>query len=63
MNDDKTQVRKIDGHRVVFRRTIGWRCDCDEWLARRDCGHALKVAALLTVERAVRARGGSTRRH
>jgi hypothetical protein len=63
MNDEEFQVRQIDGHELIFRVGAGWRCDCDVWRVRRDCEHALKAAALLTVERAVRARGGSTRRH
>jgi hypothetical protein len=61
--DDESPVRQIDGHAVIFRRGEGWRCDCDTWKARRDCEHALKAAALVTLERGMRSQGKSIRRH
>ncbi len=63
MTDDTFQVRLIDGHQVVFRTGAGWRCDCDVWREQRDCAHALKAAALVTIERALQSRGMSIRRH
>jgi hypothetical protein len=63
MSNNESQVRQIDGHDVVFRRGEGWRCDCDGWRARRDCEHALKAAALVTLERAMQSQGKSIRRH
>jgi hypothetical protein len=63
MKDKGSQIRKIEGHDVVFRRGEGWRCDCDGWQVRRDCAHALKAAALVTLEQAMQSRGKSIRRH
>jgi hypothetical protein len=62
MNTDEPQKRNIDGEQVVFCRGEGWRCGCTDWAARRECQHVLKAAALITLERAVEERGGSSRR-
>lgn len=39
---------QIDGHRVVFYRGIGWRCDCETFQLRGECAHTIKASALLT---------------
>jgi hypothetical protein len=62
MSADEPQFRKIDDEQVVFYRGEGWRCGCPDWAARRECQHVVKVAALVTLERAVEERGGSSRR-
>jgi hypothetical protein len=63
MHKDKPQIRTIEGRQVVFHPGEGWRCDCNDWKVRRDCAHALKAAALVTLERAMQSREWSIRRH
>jgi hypothetical protein len=63
IDDDKPQIRVIEGQRLVFHRGEGWRCDCAAWVARADCRHVWQAAALVTLERAIQSRGNSIRRH
>lgn len=57
------EVRFIGGCQVVFICGLGWRCNCRSWEPTQECRHVLLAAALRTLENAVAAFGGSTRRH
>lgn len=57
------RVLIIGGYRVVFVRGVGWECNCESWEVTRDCQHTLLAAALITLENAVIANGGSASRH
>lgn len=53
----------IGGHRVVFVQGDGWKCACELWKEGEDCTHVRLAAALVTLEHAVIALGGSISRH
>ena len=61
IDDDKPQIRVIEGQRLVFYRGEAWHCDCVAWAARGDCRHVWQAAALITLERAIQSRGNSIR--
>jgi hypothetical protein len=57
------QVLVIGGHRVVFIQGDGWKCTCELSKEGEDCTHMRMAAALVTLEHAVIALGGSISRH
>ena len=48
MDSNSPPEAQIDGHRVVFCRGIGWRCDCETFQLRGECAHTIQASALLT---------------
>lgn len=57
------RILVIGGYRVVFVRGDGWRCTCELWKGGKGCQHVQTAAALITLENAVVALGGSITRH
>ena len=57
------RILTIGGYRVVFIRGVGWECNCESWEVALECQHTVLAAALITLENAVVANGGSASRH
>ena len=53
----------IGGYRVVFVPGEGWQCTCESMNGDEACPHIVQAAALITLEMAVIALGGSISRH
>ena len=60
---DTKRTIVIGEYRVDFVRGVGWQCTCELWREGNGCQHAQLAAALITLENAVVALGGSITRH
>lgn len=63
MSSNGKSKAQVDGHRVVFYRSIGWHCDCETFALRGECAHTIKASALLTWGRPLHTVSADTPRH